>query len=284
MKVMCEAGDMMEADSVPGLAAVARVRTTPCGNGRLTWRIWGEGSPIVLIHGSAGSWTHWVRNIGALAAKHTVYVPDLPGFGDSDALPQPHTFAHVAGTLWRGLDALCPSQPVVALVGFSFGSVVAECMALERASQTGHLILLRGSFDDKTPRAPALMKWKHLTDPAELASVHRHNLEVMMFHDPVKVDTQAVELQGENTRRAVADPVAFFSSRPAGALTRITAPVCGIAGQFDCMGLPDVARQGEALLRTRPDARFHLVPNAGHWVAYEAAARVNAILLETLAN
>jgi pimeloyl-ACP methyl ester carboxylesterase len=59
-------------------------------------------------------------------------------------------------------------------------------------------------------------------------------------------------------------------------------PVCGIAGEFDCLGLPDVALQGQALLRTRPDARFHLVPRAGHWVNYEAADAFNSILLAEL--
>ncbi len=58
---------------------------TPCGEGaRMVWRRWGSGRPLVLLHGDAGSWMHWARNIEALAAHRTVWAPDMPGFADSD--------------------------------------------------------------------------------------------------------------------------------------------------------------------------------------------------------
>ena len=25
--------------------------------------MWGEGRPLVLLHGGTGSWMHWVRNV-----------------------------------------------------------------------------------------------------------------------------------------------------------------------------------------------------------------------------
>lgn len=31
---------------------------------------------ILLIHGGAGSWGHWARNIGVLSKDHTVIAPD----------------------------------------------------------------------------------------------------------------------------------------------------------------------------------------------------------------
>ncbi|MET1115858.1 MAG: alpha/beta fold hydrolase, partial [Comamonas sp.] len=47
------------------------------------WRVWGTGTPLVLIHGGHGSWMHWIHNIGPLAQHFQVIVPDLVGFGDS---------------------------------------------------------------------------------------------------------------------------------------------------------------------------------------------------------
>lgn len=276
---------MNHPTDIAGLESAAMLRTTPCGDGRLTWRIWGNGSPVILLHGSAGSWTHWVRNIAALASRHTVYVPDLPGYGDSDPLPGPPTFDRLAAVLWSGFDALRPDNPPVALAGFSFGSVLAESMALARDNQVRQLVLLRGSFNDKTPRAPAgMMKWRHLDDPMELAAAQRHNLALSMFHDNTVIDDQAVALHINNCNRAVADHAAYFPSRPAAALTKVSCAVCGIAGEFDCYSLPDLAQQGEALLQTRPDARFHVVPRAGHWTMYEAPEVVNPILLDALAD
>ena len=64
---------------------------TPCGNDRMVWHMWnrtGRAAPVVvLFHGGAGSWRHWVRNIPVLAARYRVLVPDLPGLGDSDFPP-----------------------------------------------------------------------------------------------------------------------------------------------------------------------------------------------------
>src|SRR3546814_6277896 len=48
-----------------------------CGDGQMVWRLWGEGPPLVLLHGGSGSWTHWFRNIPALARRYRVIAADL---------------------------------------------------------------------------------------------------------------------------------------------------------------------------------------------------------------
>ena len=64
---------------------------TPCGRGDMSWRRWGDlGAKrhVVLCHGGAGSWTHWIKTIPALEGHVCIWAPDLPGLGDS-ALPDP---------------------------------------------------------------------------------------------------------------------------------------------------------------------------------------------------
>src|SRR5690606_94454 len=67
------------AATVARIDRTAERRTTPCGDGHLVWRLWGNGPPLVLLHGAFGSWTHWLRNIPALAARFRVIAPDMPG-------------------------------------------------------------------------------------------------------------------------------------------------------------------------------------------------------------
>lgn len=66
------------------LASQARCEFIDHEGRRVCWRGFGAGRPVVLLHGGHGNWLHWVRNIEALAAHHAVWVPDLPGYGDSD--------------------------------------------------------------------------------------------------------------------------------------------------------------------------------------------------------
>ena len=56
-------------DEVDALRSRATRAETPCGDGALVWHRWGPatGRPVVLLHGGSGSWTHWLRNIDALA-------------------------------------------------------------------------------------------------------------------------------------------------------------------------------------------------------------------------
>jgi len=44
---------------------------------------YGEGSPLIFIHGLSGCWQNWLENIPPLAADHRVIALDLPGFGES---------------------------------------------------------------------------------------------------------------------------------------------------------------------------------------------------------
>ena len=110
-KIIWRAGDG-SAELHPALsplAAAARVAETPCGSGSMVWRVWGEGAPLVLLHGGSGSWRHWARNIGPLGAGRMVITPDLPGLGDS-AMPEGvSTPEGVAEILARGLDRILPA-------------------------------------------------------------------------------------------------------------------------------------------------------------------------------
>ena len=76
---------------VNDLDAKAERLLTPCGDGHMVWRRWGSGPRcVVLFHGGHGAWSHWIRNIPALAERYTVIAADAPGCGDSSSPPEPY--------------------------------------------------------------------------------------------------------------------------------------------------------------------------------------------------
>jgi len=103
----------------------------------------GKGAPPVLfVHGLGSSgYIEWRFTLPAIARKHRVLAPDLPGFGRTDK-PRGGRYgiAFFARTLVRYLDG----QEVrsVALVGTSMGGRVALELALRAPSRVSRLVLV----------------------------------------------------------------------------------------------------------------------------------------------
>jgi 2-hydroxy-6-oxonona-2,4-dienedioate hydrolase len=255
---------------------------TPCGDGTMVWRRWGVGSPLILFHGGSGSWSHWSRNIDALAQRHQLWVPDLPAFGDSAVPPEPITVQSYAAIVAAGIIALIP-EGKIAVAGFSLGSHLAEAVAEAIPDRLRLLVLIRGNFgvpgEDPSPR---LRKWRNVVDPVERAAVLRHNLATLMVHDPAIIDDALVEDYDADLSRSRLKPGVFGASRDPALLERLTMPVRCISGEFDVYGMPSVAAQAAAVQRRRPGTPFDIIEGAGHWVIYEAADRFNPLLLDVL--
>ncbi len=243
----------------------------------VVWRRLGSGQPLVLLHGGHGSWLHWLRNLEFLAGHHEVWVPDMPGYGDSD--PPGHTGldALVEG-LRRSLDALVGADTPVRLAGFSFGGRVAATLASRRPA-VSHLALLgsAGHGGGRRPRG-ALQAWQDLAagSPAWLQAMH-HNLLMHMLHHERSVDDVALQVHGQACLAT-----RFRSkkiSRAGGlqqALDAYAGPVLLVWGEHDVTA--DPAAAGLQMVAGNPRREVVVVEDAGHWVQYEQADRVNALV------
>ena len=264
----------------------AQRHTTMIAPTRIVWRVWGAGPPIVLVHGDAGSWTHWVRNVLPLAQRFRVIVPDLPGYGESDALPGPITPERLAGALANGLGALPGAHRTYRLAGFSFGGIVAGHLAANEGACVERLVLLgAGGLGLPRPPDPKLRRPRPDMAPAEVLAVHRRNLASLMFGDPGGVDDLAVHVQRENVRRARVRAGGFPASASLReALPRVGARLSGIWGERDAFASPYVAERVALLHRVQPGSDVRIIPGAGHWTPYETADEVNTMLMEMLGD
>ncbi len=251
----------------------------------MVWRSWGAGPPLVLLHGGYGSWTHWLRNIDALARRYRVIAADLPGLGDSATPPAPVTPEGLAAIIGGGLDALLPAGERCHLVGFSFGAMLGSFVAAALGGRLRSMTLV-GSASMGLRRAPRqeMQPPRRHMSREEMLALQRTNLGILMFADPAGIDDLAVHLQAENVARARLRSRVFAPLDQLGpVLPRIAAPLGGIWGERDATAYPWVDDRREMLCRIRPDAFFAVVPGAGHWVMYEAADAFNRVLLDRLA-
>jgi pimeloyl-ACP methyl ester carboxylesterase len=272
------------------LAARCEERRSPCGSGEMVWRIWGAGNgdrpPVVLLHGGFGAWNHWVRTVPALEPSFQVIAADLPGCGDSADPPEPYDADSLAALLSDGIDAILPGDAPFDLVGFSFGGVLSGRIAHAQAHRLGTLVIVGTPVLGLTRRGPAneLVAVPADASPAQAAPVYRRNLEKLMVHDPRAVDDLAMALHLENMAKArLRSRGIARKTVTADSLRGLACRLAFVFGAHDATLDPDIAGIRDYVRRNHPDAAFHVIAGAGHWVQYEAADAFNALLPDLLA-
>ena len=268
------------------------VRKTACGDGHMVWRIWGNGPPLVMLHGGAGSWRHWALNIRSLARYFTLLIADLPGLGDSADPPIPFdnnnfrsSVRHLANIICDGIDGLIGEKTHFKILAFSFGAINSGYIALRMGSRVQHLTLVgAGAMGCPWSGLPAEPKSLRGTKTEkERREVHRHNLGILMIGNPNNIDDRAVYLQSKNISLA-----RLRSYRIAGtdtlrwALEQVNVPISGIWGRGDVYAMPDLEGRIDVIKGIFNSADCRVIEGAGHWVMYEAADTFNQVGLEQL--
>ncbi|UBB18439.1 alpha/beta fold hydrolase [Comamonas odontotermitis] len=279
----------MPADYTALLARATRL-TTPCGDGEMVWHTWGARQPgalpLVMLHGGSGSWMHWIRNIDALvAAGHQVWLPDLPGFGDSAAPPAGFDADAMVEPLYQGMQqlGLLPCK----LIGFSFGGMTAGMLAAAHPDAAERLVVVGAPAMGVVPQKQFVLRgWRHLPDATEQREVHRYNLGALMLWDAARIDEEALALHQNNVqrdrlpRRRLANTDILAQSLP-----QIAAPVAAIYGAHDALYKTYMGALGDKFRAVTPQLLdFVLVPDSGHWVQYEQPRAFMAALLPLLSS
>lgn len=275
---------------IDALEETAKVIKTPCGDGHMVWHLWGEGAPLVLLHGGSGSWTHWVCNITALSRHFQLLVADLPGLGDSDnpSVPYdtsdyPASTARLAAIVQAGVDHILGDTAPFHLCGFSFGSIIGTYLAAH-AGQRVKTVTLAGSAAFGLPWDGLNGSLKGMTKEMteiERIEIQRHNLSVIMMAGPV--DDDAARMQLRNVERArVRSHGIGETDTLMGALVRVTSPLNGIWGRQDVYAQPNLERIGQIFRDQDPDTVYKILDGAGHWVMYEQADAFNVALIDII--
>ena len=100
-------------------------------------------SDVVLIHAGIADSRMWAPQLQSFARDRRVIAPDLPGFGtaryESDVVD-------FSATIRAAMDAADMER--AALVGTSFGGMIALDLALESPERVSALVLVGPGIDD----------------------------------------------------------------------------------------------------------------------------------------
>lgn len=141
---------------------------------RLRYVVAGDGPPLMLVHGLGGTIENWRGLAPALARRHRVLVPDLPGHGRSDPLPETPDLDALAEAM-LALVAHEEAAPA-AWIGHSLGGLVALRSAVQRPDAVRGLVLAAAAGPSSTSRsAEAALTLLALVKPGKLIAPFRHS-------------------------------------------------------------------------------------------------------------
>jgi pimeloyl-ACP methyl ester carboxylesterase len=243
----------------------------------------GAGPTLLLLHGGTGSWTHWVRNIRPLARHFRLVVPDLPGMGESLDVPSDADLDGYGGYLLAAVKGgLVPPDARFAVAGFSWGGVMTAWLAAHLQERVFAAVLLApGGFPPGSWHRPPLRPVPEGASDDEANAIHRANLEMMMISDPARIDELTVAMQRRN-HDMTRFKSCFLGYRDTlgPSLAQVRCLVLAILPELDPLPRPDTASRADYLRRIAPNIVCETVPDASHWVAFEAPDAVNRLLAE----
>ncbi len=257
----------------------------------------GAGPSMTLLHGFPSSSHDWAKLAPALAAGHSLLMPDFLGFGASDK-PADHLYslreqADLVEALWARAGVTSTS-----IVAHDYAVSVTQELLARRAEgslavelRAAHL--LNGGLYPELHRPQPLQL--ALLDPAQGPQIGRlitEPLFVAGLEPTFAPDFDAASDSADIWRATSRDGgerishllIRYITDREAdgdrwtGALEQTDVPLAFIWGMLDPVsGSPMAERIRERL----PDARFLALEDVAHWPALEAPERVaDAILAD----
>lgn len=262
-----------------------RTASSPAGEverSSLHLRRYGAGPPLLLLHGLGSSGDDWAFQIGPLAQRFELLVPDLPGCGRSLASVAADSIEGHARAVWDLLRGIGAHE--VAIAGFSMGGAVALEMALQQPARVSRLATINSL---PSYRIDHWRKWlefhlqltmvRALGLPRTARMVARrmfpHPHQAAMRERVIAVVGNSEVEPYLRCARALAGWCA------ADRCAHLAAPMLMLAGEHDYTSLAE-----KRAFAQRLGAQLHVVRDSRHGTPFDAIAATNAALISFFAG
>ncbi|RJP18925.1 MAG: alpha/beta hydrolase [Candidatus Abyssobacteria bacterium SURF_5] len=240
---------------------------------RIFYERFGEGAPIVLVHGAGQDTTSWRYNIPFFAETHAVYAIDLPGHGKSEVvLPPIKKTEKYARFVWEFIEELEIRHPV--LMGHSMGAGICMTVALEHGENVGGVVPVDGA-DKVVGVFASEIHQAYLESPLDLKiemTMESFRSLCSKTTPAARIEEIAQDLLRIHPEVTAADTQAFNSFDICNTSHRIGVPVLLISGADDFLVTPDMVRGTGKKLK---NSQVVILDGVGHFPHTEAPERFN---------
>jgi pimeloyl-ACP methyl ester carboxylesterase len=261
--------------------------------GEVAYEVFGEGPPVVLVHGTPMRSYLWRNVLPTLAERHSVYVYDLLGYGESEkGQGQDVSIVTQARLLGELIEAWGLDAPAIA--GHDIGGgIVLRAHLLEGVSFS-RIAVLDAVVLTPWLSQPRSSTW-HVREYAGAYEAMPDHLFEAFFsaylgETNTNLDKEAFEVYlapwwGEEGRRAFVRQALQFEEHHTGEieprLGSIGVAVLVVWGEED--GWLDPA-QAPRLREMIPGSKLKFIPGAGHFVQEDAPEEVVKVLGDFLSE
>lgn len=223
----------------------------------------GKGTPLFLFHSLLSDRASFDAVAPELSRSFRVVVPELPGFGASQAVRG--GLADVADRMAEAVkDAAGGAEAIV--LGNGYGGFVALQMAIRHPDIASKLVLADcgAAFSESGREAfrnmAAASKAKGLQAITDVAMRRLFAPEFQAQHPDLMRDRREAFLRTDpDVLRAACDALAELDLRPE--LAKVKVPVLVLVGEHDEATPPPMSHELAALL---PNARLEIIPGCAH--------------------
>jgi 3-oxoadipate enol-lactonase len=223
----------------------------------------GEGPPLFLFHSLLSDRASFDAIVPELARSFRVIVPELPGFGRSQAVSG--GLAAVADRMAQAVRDAAGGEDAIVL-GNGYGGFVALQMAIRHSNIAGKLVLADcgAAFSEAGREAfrnmAAASKTKGLAAITDVAMRRLFAPDFQAAHPKLMADRRAAFLRTDpQVFRAACAALASLDLRPE--LAHVKVPVLVLVGEHDEATPPPMSRELAALL---PRAHLEIIPGCAH--------------------
>ena len=152
------------------------------------YAMYGQGSPVILLHGGLVNSDWWGNQIPALATHHTVIVMDSRGHGRSTRDAQPYSYDLMADDVVALLDAL--KLPKTDVVGWSDGAIIGIDLAIRHPDRVGKIVafgantMTSGMRDDSDKNQPSSAPSNELKSSTQSTRQRPRNIRPSSIRSP----------------------------------------------------------------------------------------------------
>ena len=232
---------------------------------KIHYAIYGQGSPVIFLHGGLANTDYWGNQVPAVAAHHTVILMDSRGHGRSTRDARPYGYDLMADDVVALMDAL--KVPKADIVGWSDGGILGIDLAMRHKDRVGKIFAFGAN-----------------TLTSGMVEGAKRNPTIVVFVERVGREYSELSATPTGFQAFLDEIVKMYANQPNWTddqLKAITTPVLVVVGDHD----EAIKRSHtEYIAATIPHAGLLILPNVSHFAFLQDPKMFNFAILHFLGD